>query len=300
MLVLPNMDSISFHRNDCISLISGADKIKILDRSVSTSLLNFNNNEYKKALFCNTAGRIDDIALICPIDDKILMISSNEFCSETRSKLVEGIGWDEEFELRDAVDAISRFTLILSQSKALSIFGINEIKDNTMEEFGDMIILVTKIEGLVMLDILCQKGSTDTLLSLFERSDINLIDEQKWNLTRMKLGIIDIKDARGNLPWEIGLDKLITRGKGCYPGQEIHARMDSRGNKNKTLVRVISDKKIDVGKLRVDGFGTINITSSFSENELCYSLGICKDMPTGKIELSLDGAVLNIESIPIF
>ena len=150
-----------------------------------------------------------------------------------------------------------------------------------------------------MLDILCQKGSTDTLLSLFEKSDINLIDEQKWNLIRVKLGIIDIEDARGNLPWEIGLDKLITRGKGCYPGQEIHARMDSRGNKNKTLVRVISDKKIDVGKIRVDGFGTINITSSFSENELYYSLGICKDMPTGKIELSLDGSILNIESIPI-
>ena len=293
------MDSISFHRNDCISLISGADKIKILDRSVSNSLESFNNNEFKKALFCNTAGRIDDFALICPIDDKILMISSDEFCAETRSKLVEGIGWNEEFELRDAVAAISRFTVILSQSKALSIFGINEIKDNTMEEFGDMIILVTKIEGLVMLDILCQKGSTDTLLSLFEKSDINLIDEQKWNLIRVKLGIIDIEDARGNLPWEIGLDKLITRGKGCYPGQEIHARMDSRGNKNKTLVRVISDKKIDVGKIRVDGFGTINITSSFSENELCYSLGICKDMPTGKIELSLNGSILNIESIPI-
>ena len=293
------MDSISFHRNDCISLISGADKIKILDRSVSNSLASFNNNEFKKALFCNTSGRIDDIALICPIDDKILMISSDEFCAETRGKLIEGIGWNEEFELRDAVAAISRFTVILSQSKAFSIFGINEIKDNTMEEFGDMIILVTKIEGLVMLDILCQKGSTDTLLSLFERSDINPIDEQKWNLIRVKLGIIDIEDARGNLPWVIGLDKLITRGKGCYPGQEIHARMDSRGNKNKTLVRVISDKKIDVGKLRIDGFGTINITSSFSENEICYSLGICKDMPTGKIELSLDGSILNIESIPI-
>ena len=100
-----------------------ADKIKILDRSVSTSLLNFNNNEYKKALFCNTAGRIDDIALICPIDDKILMFSSNEFCSETRSKLVEGIGWDE-FELRDAVDAISRFALILSNLKLCQFFGI--------------------------------------------------------------------------------------------------------------------------------------------------------------------------------
>ena len=70
-----------------------------------------------------------------------------------------------------------------------------------------MIILGTKIEGLVMLDILCQKDSTDTLLALFERSNTNQIDEQKWNLTRVKLGIIDIEDARGNLVWEIGLDK---------------------------------------------------------------------------------------------
>tara|TARA_B100000579_G_scaffold361988_1_gene319903 strand:+ start:45 stop:929 length:885 start_codon:yes stop_codon:yes gene_type:complete len=294
------MDSISFHRNDCISLISGADKIKILDRSVSTSLLALDNNQFIKALFCNTAGRIDDVALICPIDDKILMISSDAFCSETRSKLLEGIGWDEEFELRDAVAAISRFTVILSQSKAFSIFGINEIKNNIMEEYGDMIILSTKIGESVMLDILCQKGSIDTLLALFERSDIKLIDEQKWNLTRVKLGIIDIEDARGNLPWEIGLDKLISSGKGCYPGQEIHARMDSRGNKNKTLVRVISDKKIEVGKLRVDGFGTINVTSSYSENELCYSLGICKDMLRRNIELTMDGSALTIESIPIF
>ena len=79
-------------------------------------------------------------------------------------------------------------------------------------------------------------------MEILESSEIKELDEHNWNLTRVKLGITDIKDARGNLPWEIGLDKLITRGKGCYPGQEIHARIDSRGSKNKTLVRIISDK----------------------------------------------------------
>ena len=294
MGVLPNMESLFFQRKDCISLISGADKINILDRSISTSLQDFDNNEFRRVLFCNSSGRIDDVALMCYIDDKILMISSTEFCSETRNKLVEGIGWNEEFELRDAVSAISRFTVILSLPNFSSIFGIDEIKENIINDFGDMVILGTRIEGLAVLDILCQKDSIITLLELFESAEIKEIDEQNWNLCRVKLGIIDMIDAKGNLPWEVGLDKLISRGKGCYPGQEIHARIDSRGKKNKTLVRVISSKNIGVGKLRITDFGTINITSSFIEKELCYSLGICKDLPQGKIELSYDGSSLNI------
>ncbi|MBJ28701.1 MAG: hypothetical protein CMB61_01405 [Euryarchaeota archaeon] len=293
-----NTESLFFRRKDCISLISGVDKVQILDRSISTSLEDLRNNEFRRVLFCNSSGRIDDFAIICSIEDQILMISSKDFCSKTRNKLLDGVAWDEEFEIRDAIAAISRFTVLLTKPVISTVFGIDEIQDNIMKEFGDMLIFGNSIGGLFMLDILCKKDSINTLLEILESSEIKELDEHNWNLTRVKLGVIDMVDARGNLPWEVGLDGLITRGKGCYPGQEIHARMDSRqGKKNKTLVSLIGRKNIDVGKLKIDGFGTINITSSFSENEICYSLGICKDLPQENIELSYDGYSLNIHQL---
>ena len=41
---------------------------------------------------------------------------------------------------------------------------------------------------------------------------------------------------------------LVSVDKGCYPGQEIHARMDSRGKSTKQLLEIKSETKLEVGK----------------------------------------------------
>ncbi len=60
------------------------------------------------------------------------------------------------------------------------------------------------------------------------------------------------------LPQEIGLSDYVKLQNGCYPGQEIHARLDSRNPVTKRLVRIRCEEALEKkrlitedGKLRI-------------------------------------------------
>ena len=62
------------------------------------------------------------------------------------------------------------------------------------------------------------------------------------------------------LPFEVGLDELVKLDKGCYPGQEVHARLNSRGKLARRLVRLVSDNEFVPGRHKVEGIGTLYVT----------------------------------------
>ena len=61
-------------------------------------------------------------------------------------------------------------------------------------------------------------------------------------------------------------DKFVDLKKGCYPGQEIHARLESRGKLKRKIKKFNSDKIIQPGKYSSDNGKKINITTSTGKN----------------------------------
>ncbi len=78
------------------------------------------------------------------------------------------------------------------------------------------------------------------------------------------------------LPDEMGLNELVSNDKGCYPGQEIHARLESRGRKIKSLCRLTGDSPLPLGKQNVPGFGTISISTAIFSNSRALALALIK------------------------
>lgn len=64
------------------------------------------------------------------------------------------------------------------------------------------------------------------------------------------------------LPHEIGLSDFVKLENGCYPGQEIHARLDSRNPVTKRLVRVRCEAALEKGRLITDD-GKLKIFTPF-------------------------------------
>ena len=48
----------------------------------------------------------------------------------------------------------------------------------------------------------------------------------------------------------------------CYPGQEIHARLESRGKVSKKIMRYSTDSHVDIGTYKSDTGRKIRITSN--------------------------------------
>ena len=76
-------------------------------------------------------------------------------------------------------------------------------------------------------------------------------------------GIVDLAvGIDGKIPFDLGLESRIDLKKGCYPGQEIHARMESRGAINKTASSFSSNVQLPLGKVKTTENHQMEVISS--------------------------------------
>ena len=90
---------------------------------------------------------------------------------------------------------------------------------------------------------------------------------------------------------------LISLDKGCYPGQEIHARMDSRGKSAKQMLKIKSETKLDVGKIVINDLGRIFVTSSATNGEVSLSLAICDSVVGDRVSFNLPDGTKGLAEI---
>ena len=67
-----------FLRSQSLTLLQGNDSIHVIDRVVSTRIVDCPDSHGIDVLFCDFNGRITDIGSIYKIQEKILLLSSQE------------------------------------------------------------------------------------------------------------------------------------------------------------------------------------------------------------------------------
>ena len=288
-------------RDSSVTVLNGSAALNVLDRTVSTKLCEMGNLDTKKTLFCDSNGRIEDMATVFMVDQQILLITSAEHGEATRKKLVDGIGWDEECILLNGDDAISHISVICRDpTELLSLFGPGNVQLSKGKslEFVDILIHKTEFDSCDKVDILVPKAKFSSVMGKLKEFDSKVASEERWDFIRISLGVPNIEDAQGNLPNEVGMDSLVNLDKGCYPGQEIHARIDSRGRTVKNLIRIKANTPIEIGIQKVEGIGKIRVTSTRIFSGVSLSLGICPiiDESVGEILLE-DGSSAIVEPL---
>ena len=276
---------------DSVTLLQGTDSLNVIDRIVSTKISNIINLGRREVLFCDFNGRICDIGTVFPIFDNFLLVSSSIEGSTTRRSLVDGKSWDENCEVLIADDAITRISIFPDDtSELLSKFDIEcpNLVDNEIFEVDNILISHYVSSNEYMVDILVPPDSISKVTSILSELGYVEIDSERWGFVRIMLGLPTISDAKGNLPEEMGMDKLVSNDKGCYPGQEVHARIESRGRTVKSFCRLIGKSPILVGKYQVPEIGSIKVTSSTFIDGTCHALALVKltNNELGKIHIN--------------
>ena len=101
-------------RAQSVTLLQGNDSTNVIDRVVSTRIVDSPDSHGIDVLFCDYNGRITDHGSIYKIQEKILLLSSEEMGDKTRKTLIDGKSWDEQCDLIIADEAIGRVSLVLS------------------------------------------------------------------------------------------------------------------------------------------------------------------------------------------
>ncbi|MEC7706762.1 MAG: hypothetical protein VX723_02255 [Candidatus Thermoplasmatota archaeon] len=284
-----------------VSVIEGKSCLEHLNRIVSIDALKLPLLGRKDGLICNANGRILDKATICYLGGQALVLGNEGTGNSTRKILSSGIPWDENLLVKDADEAISHIVL-LGKAPARCIAGLgidpDKIHSERWLEFGNSLIsLHWNCDEAIQ--ILVPTGHCEALMSALVDNGAERLGKHDWSRVRILSKLLDHHELNSDtLPFELGLEDLVALDKGCYPGQEIHARMESRGALARSLVRIRSDGPLPEGKSKIESIGSITVTDSCQNEGFSIALALIPHSAREVGSLVFDnGSVAKVESV---
>jgi len=279
-----------------VSVLQGSTAIDHLNRilTVETSAMQFGDR--LDGLLCNANGRILDRLMICNLGEEVLLVGNQGSGDSTRGDLLQGVPWDENVTVMNGDAAITHLRLVgKAVNRCLVGLGIDpeEISQERWIEYGSALLSRTEYRGASIFEILVQSAEQSAFIALLQENSAISSDRSRCELLRIELGILDHRELNStNLPIELGLQHMVDLDKGCYPGQEIHARMDSRGRTSREIVRLLLPAGVSVGKHKVPGIGSVTITASADAQDGSVALAIVPRSAIGLKELDLGGGLI--------
>jgi len=262
---LINMGNIDYYIHNCsISVAEGKDCIEHINRLITSNIKSISDLQSIDTLICNANGRITDSLQILRIQEQLLILGNSEVAEDTRKLIVSGIHWNEDVRIMNGDEILSKISIIGYEDDLLEIIPkeYNRINNNWLN-WKENYFKASKHNGKIKIDVILKTDEIDSFIMENFGPSCNKLVIEKWVDFRISNGILSFDEYKHNfLPSELGLDKFVDLKKGCYPGQEIHARLESREKRRKKILRFSSDKEIQLGKY-LSGNGTkINITTS--------------------------------------
>jgi folate-binding protein YgfZ len=197
MVLLPSLTAIRF---------SGADAGDFLHNQLSSDVLALSPDESTFACYCEPKGRVLALMLVSRHHDDYLVILADSLAATIAKRL-------QMYVIRAKVD--------IEVLDGFSVVGIHA--DIGIEaQPGKLAVLAIP------------NSSNSFLLT----SDIDAVDSSKtrqeeWKLAELRAGAVWLKPETSGqfLPQMLGFDQLgaVNYRKGCYPGQEIVARIHYLG-----------------------------------------------------------------------
>jgi len=285
-----------------VTLVSGKDARNHLNRMLTLDISKDSFLTRKESLICDLNGRVTSHQLHADLGEEILLFHHESVSEILRTNLTSGIPWNEETQISSGDGAIRRIVIFgKNPEKLLEGVGINctELNSEHWAEFEDfMIAKIHNGADFKIYELLIPIRNYTTINQLLEKHGGIHGEVNSGIAIKSKAGIIDLSiGIDGKIPLDLGLEGLIDLKKGCYPGQEIHARMESRDGIKKSTSTFKTNMQMQLGKSKSINKEQLEIISSqqFGDSwinllihprEISLSSEICVNTPEGEITLT--------------
>ena len=250
-----------------VTLVSGKDARNHLNRMLTLDISKDSYLTRKESLICDLNGRITSHQLHADLGEQILLLHHESISENLRTNLTSGIPWNEEILISSGDGAIRRILIFgKNPENLLEEFGLSctELTSELWTEFDDsMVSIIHNGADFRIYELLIPtKNYGEVIQALETIGAISGSVDSGIAITSMA-GIVDLAiKIDGKIPFDLGLESRIDLKKGCYPGQEIHARMESRGAINKTASSFSSNVQLPLGKVKTTENQQMEVISS--------------------------------------
>lgn len=228
--------------------LEGHHRLDLLHRISTNDFSSLRHGEGRPTVFTDASARILDRAIVYDLDAYALLLGEPGRGAPLAAYLRRNIFFGDDVHLTDLAASHCLFDVHGPQTAALlSNFWPSEPPSSaqlqaTTTTLADVSVIVASrkpASGYRWTLVVPNDGATavwETLLI----AGLKPAGALTYNVLRIRAGLPGMgrELSADFLPLEVGLWDEVSFSKGCYTGQEVIARMESRGRLAKTLVQI--------------------------------------------------------------
>ena len=293
--------------------ISGKDAKDFLQGQLTNDIAQISSTQAQLSSYCTPKGRMLAIFYICQWQDKYLILLRKDIAESVIKRL-------QMFVLRSKVE-INQLPSLEQSIVGLSgedlshhINTLNlQLPANDYEVFNTKHSLCIKIPGVIPRYILLGDDTFSESTNSLDQNNLYVFTKNYWQWLDVMSGIPTVTELTQEafVPQMTNMELIngVSFSKGCYPGQEVVARLHYLGNASRRMYRIetTSSSEINSGDdiYSIDGKSNQsigNIVSAIKQGTNEYvGLAVLRIEAAQQNQLAVGaptGAITTVKSLP--
>ncbi|MCH8005179.1 MAG: aminomethyl transferase family protein [Planctomycetes bacterium] len=237
--------------------VEGADRCEFLDRMLTQQVKDLGPGQARPAFLLNRKGRIEADLLLIETGERLLIDVDVHRATPT-VQMLERFLFLEDVRIEEASGQWHHLAIhgpraadVITAAAGIDSFELEPMASATLQIAGVASVVVRRDQtGEMGLQLICPLDQVETIWERLIATDESIggsrrrvrpIGWHAFNVARIEAGtpLFHLDFGSDSLPHETGvLDDRVSFTKGCYLGQEIVARTQSRGRPRQRLVGV--------------------------------------------------------------
>ncbi len=280
--------------------LTGRDRLDLLHRMSTNDVQNLQPGGGRSTVLTTALARIIDRVIVYSRVESALLVANHP--DAVRAWLQKHIFFRDQVKIRDVSSALDQLELFGARAAEITNRIAPGAADLAMHHFIELPsgVLASRTfpllgDGYVL--IAPAEAIPDLKRNILEQDHVESGIEADYELLRIKAGLPgpghELTEAF--IPLEANLWDSVSFTKGCYIGQEIIARMESRNRLAKTLVGLRLSAPAPTGAALSDGERNVGTLTSIAQREdgAVIGLGFVKPdlaVPGAQLQVIADGS----------
>ena len=268
---------------------TGETRLDLISRMSTQKVLGLKGGEGAGTVFTTDIGRIIDRLLLYTSSDTVYALTGENNSDTIARYLMRFVFFQDDFHIEDVSAETQIFGVYGKQAQTLlANVGFPEVElplhHWRQAEIDGVTLYLHKTDPIAGdgYFVMCGVDVAEQVLEKLTDAGIGEISAETYHYLRIESGVpaFGAEMTGDYIPLETDLWDDISFNKGCYIGQEIIARMDSRGKLAKKLVRFSAESPIEAGtEIMANGKKAGSITSAADGTNGAFALGYVRSKP---------------------
>lgn len=205
--------------------ISGEDAQSFLQNLLTNDVNALDINQSQLSGFCNAKGRLFSVFILIRRQDYYQMVLPRSICSLLQQRLAMYV-LRSKVAVTDDTEHFALFSIPNSDSNPIESLMLSANKYQLLLNNSQYLCLIPKAE-------------IDTVINTVDSLGWQVTSETSWNLASISAGLpsVVLETKEKFTPQQVNLDLVdgVSFKKGCYPGQEVVARLHYLGSPSRRM-----------------------------------------------------------------